>query len=64
MGEVLSIQETSGYTQARYNDSALAQRTLSAAAADESLSIMPGELDVEASVVVEFSMQPAGNPAQ
>ena len=64
VGEVLSIQETSGYTQARYNDSALAQRTLSAAAADESLSIMPGELDVEASVVVEFSMQPAENPAQ
>ena len=26
-------------------------------AAEESVSIMPGELDIEASVVVEFSMQ-------
>ena len=55
VGEILSIQETSGYTQARYNDTALAQSTMSAA--EESVSIMPGELDIEASVVVEFSMQ-------
>lgn len=56
-GEILSIQENSGYSEARYNDSALAQRTLSAAAAEESVSIMPGELDIEASVVVEFALQ-------
>lgn len=55
VGEILSIQETSGYTQARYNDTALTQSTMSAA--EESVSIMPGELDIEASVVVEFSMQ-------
>lgn len=54
-GEILSIQENSGYSEARYNDTALAQRTM-AAAADESVSIMPGELDVEASVVVEFAL--------
>ena len=30
---------------------------MSAAAGNESVSIMPGELDIEASVVVEFSMQ-------
>ena len=30
---------------------------MTAAAAEESVSIMPGELDIEASVVVEFSMQ-------
>ena len=57
VGEILSIQETSGYSEARYNDTALAQSTMSAAAGDESVSIMPGELDIEASVVVEFSMQ-------
>ena len=55
VGEILSIQETSGYTQARYNDTALTQSAMSAA--EESVSIMPGELDIEASVVVEFSMQ-------
>lgn len=55
-GEILSIQENSGYSEARYNDTVLAQRTMSAASADESVSIMPGELDVEASVVVEFAL--------
>lgn len=57
VGEILSVQETSGYSEARYNDTALAQSTMTAAAAEESVSIMPGELDIEASVVVEFSMQ-------
>ena len=57
VGEILSLQETSGYSEARYNDTALAQSTMSAAAGNESVSIMPGELDIEASVVVEFSMQ-------
>lgn len=57
VGEILSIQETSGYSEARYNDIALAQSTMTAADAEESVSIMPGELDIEASVVVEFSMQ-------
>ena len=57
VGEILSIQETSGYSEARYNDTALAQSTMTAADAEESVSIMPGELDIEASVVVEFSMQ-------
>ena len=59
VGEILSIQETSGYTEARYNDNALAQATMANAAAEESLSIMPGELDIEASVIVEFAMQAA-----
>ena len=57
VGEILFVQETSGYSEARYNDTALAQSTMTAAAAEESVSIMPGELDIEASVVVEFSMQ-------
>ena len=35
----------------------LVESTMSAAAADESVSIMPGELDIEASVVVEFAIQ-------
>ena len=59
VGEILSIQETSGYTEARYNDSALARATLANTASEESLSIMPGELDIEASVIVEFAMQAA-----
>ena len=59
VGEILSIQETSGYTEARYNDNALAQATMANAAAEDSLSIMPGELDIEASVIVEFAMQAA-----
>lgn len=58
VGEILSIQETSGYTEARYNDSALAQRSMTAASSEDSVSIMPGELDIEASVVVEFAMEP------
>ncbi len=56
VGEILSVQETSGYTQARYNDSALEQYS-TARVTDKSMSIMPGELEIEASVVVEFSMQ-------
>ena len=57
VGEILSIQETGGYSEARYNDTMLVESTMSAAAADESVSIMPGELDIEASVVVEFAIQ-------
>ena len=57
VGEILSIQETGGYSEARYNDTVLVESTMSAAAADESVSIMPGELDIEASVVVEFAIQ-------
>lgn len=57
---IASMQETSDYTQARYNDTAIAESySLTAAAADQSASIMPGELEVEASVVVEFLLQPA-----
>ncbi|HJA93112.1 MAG TPA: SIMPL domain-containing protein [Candidatus Eisenbergiella merdipullorum] len=58
VGEILSIQETSGYSEARYNDTALLARTEASSMAD-SVSIMPGELDVKASVVVEFSIQTA-----
>ena len=56
---ISTMQETSNYTEARYNDTAAAQMYSSTEASDEkSATIMPGELEVEASVVVEFIMRP------
>jgi uncharacterized protein YggE len=56
---IATMQETSNYTEARYNDTAAAQMYSSTEASDEkSATIMPGELEVEASVVVEFIMRP------
>ncbi len=61
VGKVLNIQETSGYSPARYSDYALTNQYR--AAKEESLSvladsagIMPGEIQVEASVVVEYQL--------
>ena len=56
---ISTMQETSNYTEARYNDTAAAQMYSSTEDSDEkSATIMPGELEVEASVVVEFIMRP------
>ncbi|MCM1136084.1 MAG: SIMPL domain-containing protein [Clostridium sp.] len=60
VGPVVNIQETSGYSEARYNDSALANQYRSSAklmsVEDTAGSIMPGEIQVEASIVVEYAL--------
>lgn len=62
VGRVLTIQETSGYTQARYEDSAgvnalNARKEMALSDAEEDLSqIMPGEIAVKASVTVEYEL--------
>ena len=61
VGSVMSIQETSGYTEARYSDYALTNRYAAkkeslSAGAEDSASIMPGEIQVEASIVVEYQI--------
>lgn len=61
VGKVLGIRETSGYSPARYTDYGLTNQYRTAK--EESLSsladsagIMPGEIQVEASVVVEYQL--------
>lgn len=61
VGPVISIRETSGYSEARYSDQALANRYASAKqemsmALEDSAGIMPGEIQVEASIVVEYQI--------
>lgn len=61
VGKVMNIQETSGYSQARYSDNALASKYRSMAvkeelAADTAGSVMPGEIQVEASIMVEYQI--------
>lgn len=62
VGKVISIQETSGYSQARYTDNALANTYRSASAeklmdlSDTAGAIMPGEIQVEASIIVEYQL--------
>ncbi len=62
VGPVINIRETSGYSEARYNDSALTNQYRSAAKMmefeDTAGSIMPGEIQVEASIVVEYALTP------
>lgn len=60
VGNVTYIQETSGYSQARYTDNAstgrfnAAQSMKMEALMDAAADIMPGEIEVAASVVVEY----------
>ena len=61
IGAVIKIQETSGYSQARYSDAALTNGYRSASMKAEALmedmaGIMPGEIQVEASIVVEYQL--------
>lgn len=59
VGSVINIQETSGYSQARYYDSALTNKYRSAAKEElmaDTAGIMPGEIQVEASIVVEYQL--------
>lgn len=63
VGNVLAIQETSGYSEARYSDYALtnkyrssAKEALLATAEADTAGIMPGEIQVEASIIVEYQL--------
>jgi len=59
VGAVMNIQETSGYSEARYSDYALTNRYASAKqemALEDTAGIMPGEIQVEASIVVEYQI--------
>ena len=61
VGPVISIRETSGYSEARYSDQALTNRYASAKqemsmALEDSVGIMPGEIQVEAGIVVEYQI--------
>ena len=61
LGKVISLEETSGYSQARYTDYARAGMINSLSAAKEealsdSASIMPGEISVEAGLIVTYEL--------
>lgn len=62
IGNVVSIQETSGYSEARYTDYARSGQINSLmeakqeAAADTAGSIMPGEIQVEAGITAEYQL--------
>ncbi len=60
VGNAISITEISGYTEARYDDTARSNMLQSAKMdAMEDLSsgsVMPGEISVEASIIVEYQM--------
>lgn len=65
LGEISALNEQSTYSEARYTDNALAEKTSMRAASMDAgnVTIMPGELEVEASVLVEYSLLP-GNGAE
>ena len=62
VGNVIMLQETSGYSEARYTDYARSNLVNSYSAAKEELSadtasVMPGEISVEASVLIEYELK-------
>lgn len=61
VGTALNITEVSGYSEARYNDTARSSMLSSGInemkmAMEDSAAIMPGEIQVEASIIVEYQM--------
>lgn len=63
VGNVISIQETSGYSQARYTDYARSNMmnsygAMKEAALEDSAAIMPGEIQVEAGIIIEYQLIP------
>lgn len=63
IGGVASIRENSSYSEARYTDNALASKMSSMATTEElmadysSADIMPGEVDIEVNITVEYYLQ-------
>lgn len=61
LGYIADMQEISSYSSARYNDTVLLEKTREGSAADMaagSVTVMPGELEVEASVMVQYTIWP------
>lgn len=61
VGNVINIQETSGYSEARYTDTALTNMSRSmkqeaAYSLADTAGVMPGEIQIEASIVVEYQL--------
>ncbi len=61
VGSVINIEEISNYSNARYTDSALANKYRSTAVEEDyaladTAGIMPGEIEVEASILVEYQL--------
>lgn len=62
VGNALNITEISGYSEARYNDIArsnmydMSMSIKKEAAMEDTAGIMPGEIQVEASIIVEYEM--------
>lgn len=61
IGNVVSINENSNYSQARYTDNALSSKINSlgyeeADAKQSSANVMPGEIDIEVNITVEYSI--------
>lgn len=60
VGIALNITEVSGYTEARYDDTARSNMLMSVKeemkAMADTAGIMPGEIQVEASIIVEYQM--------
>lgn len=59
LDKVINIVENSNYSEVRYTDNALTSRTNSAVMKEEALSdtgsnIMPGEMDIEVNITVEY----------
>lgn len=64
VGSVISIQETSGYSEARYTDYARQGQINSAKemkleSVADAAGIMPGEIQVEAGIIMEYGLLPA-----
>lgn len=57
-GSALNITEVSGYSKARYDDTARSNMLMSVKemALDDTAGIIPGEIQVEASIIVEYQM--------
>lgn len=61
VGNVISIRETSGYSQARYTDYTRSSQINSYGSAkmealEDATAIMPGEIQVEAGILVEYQL--------
>lgn len=62
IGKVVNIRENSNYSEARYTDNALASKMRTAETeqlmSDKAVSsVMPGEVDIEVNITVEYSIQ-------
>lgn len=62
LGNVVNISENSNYSEARYTDYALTSKMNSqtaayAAGVEDSNAIMPGEVDIEVNITVEYLIQ-------